>query len=176
MKPRSRARLGVFIFVVVLFDPCASGLAKQRDRALVAAGISPKRAEGTPRAREPRPEPRADIGAVTGAAGQAGYVHYFVITGPDGETETQVGIELADGRVVWSFPEAGVFVSPFMAWGSVTIGATRYDVEHLFGVASVPGSAVGPRAATRTPLTRRSVHQPLDAGTARKPVTLTAIA
>jgi len=39
MKPRSRARLGVFIFVVVLFDPCASGFAKQQDRALVAAGI-----------------------------------------------------------------------------------------------------------------------------------------
>jgi hypothetical protein len=134
MKPPSRARLGVFIFVVVLFDPCASGFAEQQDRALIASGISPKRAEGTPRAREPRPEPRADIGAVTGAAGQAGYVHYFVITGPDGETETQVGIELADGRIVWSFPEAGVFVSPFMAWGSVSIGAMRYDVEHLFGL------------------------------------------
>jgi hypothetical protein len=76
----------------------------------------------------------AEVAVVTGLAGEAGYVHYFVITGPDGEPETQVGIELEDGRIVWSFPEAGVFVAPFLAAGSFTIGHIRYDIEHLYGL------------------------------------------
>ena len=76
----------------------------------------------------------AEVSVVTGLAGEAGYVHYFVITGPDGEPETQVGIELEDGRIVWSFPEAGVFLAPFLAAGSFTIGNIRYEVEHLYGL------------------------------------------
>jgi hypothetical protein len=76
----------------------------------------------------------AEVVVVNGPAGQAGYVHYFVITGPDGEPETQVGIELEDGRIAWSFPEAGVFVAPFLAAGSFTIGNSRYDIEHLYGL------------------------------------------
>jgi hypothetical protein len=76
----------------------------------------------------------AEVAVVTSLAGEAGYVHYFVITGPDGEPETQVGIELEDGRIAWSFPEAGVFVAPFMAAGSVSIGNSRYEVEHLYGL------------------------------------------
>jgi hypothetical protein len=76
----------------------------------------------------------AEVAVVTGLAGEAGYVHYFVITGPDGEPETQVGIELEDGRIVWSFPEAGVFIAPFLAAGSFTIGHIRYDIEHLYGL------------------------------------------
>ena len=76
----------------------------------------------------------AEVSVVTGLAGEAGYVHYFVITGPDGEPETQLGIELEDGRMVWSFPEAGVFLAPFLAAGSFTIGNIRYEVEHLYGL------------------------------------------
>jgi hypothetical protein len=76
----------------------------------------------------------AEVAVVTGLAGEAGYIHYFVITGPDGEPETQVGIELEDGRIAWSFPEAGVFVAPFLAAGSVTIGNSRYEIEYLYGL------------------------------------------
>ncbi len=75
-----------------------------------------------------------EVTVVTGLAGEAGYVHYFVITGPDGEPETQVGIELEDGRIAWSFPEGGVFVAPFFAAGTFTVGNTRYEIEHLYGL------------------------------------------
>jgi hypothetical protein len=57
-----------------------------------------------------------------------------VITGPDGEPETQVGIELQDGRIAWSFPEAGVVIAPFIASGTFTAGANVYTVEHLYGI------------------------------------------
>jgi hypothetical protein len=70
--------------------------------------------------------------------GQAGYIHYFVITGPDGEHESQVGIELADDRIAWSFPELGVVVSPFIASGSITAGGKVYDVQHLYGIRPFP--------------------------------------
>ncbi|MGZ8230068.1 MAG: hypothetical protein ACXW2A_09590 [Burkholderiales bacterium] len=77
---------------------------------------------------------RFDLRAVSGLAGQAGYIHFFVITGPDNEPETQIGIELADGRIAWSFPEAGVSVSPFPASGTVMVGSTQYQIEHLYGL------------------------------------------
>ena len=40
------------------------------------------------------------IKAVTSAApGQAGYVHYFLLTHPDGSREYHVGIELSDQQI-----------------------------------------------------------------------------
>src|SRR5262249_24661274 len=45
--------------------------------------------------------------------GQAGYVHFFLLETPEGEGEIQIGIELADGQIAWSFPEIGVGVVPF---------------------------------------------------------------
>jgi len=66
--------------------------------------------------------------------GQAGYVHYFVITHPDGTLEDQVGIEMEDQRIAWSFPGAGVMVSPFIKLGAIEAGGTLYRVEHLHGV------------------------------------------
>src|SRR6185503_4662457 len=53
------------------------------------------------------------------APGQGGYVHFFIIESPEGETETQIGIELPDGRIAWSIPEIGVSVSPFVQSGHV---------------------------------------------------------
>jgi hypothetical protein len=72
------------------------------------------------------------------APGQAGYVHYFVITGPDGEAETQVGLELPGDRIAWSFPEIGVSVSPFIAAGQITANGKSYEVEHLYGIRPFP--------------------------------------
>jgi hypothetical protein len=106
-----------------------------RDFVVPIVKSSAKRSPALTRPATPTPLRKpADVVVVTGPAGEAGYVHYFVITGPDGEPETQVGIELEDGRIVWSFPEAGVFVAPFLAAGSFTIGQNRYDIEHLYGL------------------------------------------
>ena len=65
---------------------------------------------------------------------QAGYVHYWVITAPDGEEEIQVGIELADQRIAWSFPELGVQVRPFIASGEVNARGKIFRIQHLYGL------------------------------------------
>ena len=67
-------------------------------------------------------------------AGQGGYVHYWVITAPDGQEETQVGIELPDQHIAWSFPHLGVAVVPFVAEGSVDTSAGRYAIRYLYGL------------------------------------------
>ena len=72
------------------------------------------------------------------APGQSGYVHYFVITGPEGEPETQVGIELPGDRIAWSFPELGVSLLPFISAGQITANGKSYNVEHLYGIRPFP--------------------------------------
>jgi hypothetical protein len=66
--------------------------------------------------------------------GQAGYVHYFVITHPDDSLEYQVGIELEDQRMAWSVPNAGVIVSEFIKKGTLNANGTVFKVEHLYGI------------------------------------------
>ena len=65
---------------------------------------------------------------------QAGYIHYWVITAPDGEQEIQVGVELADQRIAWSFPEIGVQVRSFIASGEVNARDKIFRVQHLYGL------------------------------------------
>lgn len=65
---------------------------------------------------------------------QAGYVHYWMITAPDGESEIQVGIELPDQRIAWSFPGLGVHVAPFIAEGEVDANGRVFQVQHLYGL------------------------------------------
>jgi hypothetical protein len=72
------------------------------------------------------------------APGQAGYIHYFVITGPDGEPESQIGIELPGDRIAWSFPELGVVISPFISSGVLTAQGKSYDVQHRYGMRTFP--------------------------------------
>jgi hypothetical protein len=67
--------------------------------------------------------------------GQAGYVHYFVITGPDGQAINHVAVELEGNRIVSSFPDDGVSVTPFVRNGAITTSAGNvYDIEHLYGI------------------------------------------
>lgn len=87
------------------------------------------------------------------APGQTGYVHYFVITGPDGEPETQVGLELPGDRIAWSFPELGVSVYPFIASGQIVANGKTFDVEHLYGIR--PFSDEGSMASLRRELDSR---------------------
>lgn len=91
-----------------------------------------------PRAAAPRALPGETLRALpvvtAPGAGQAGYVHYWVITAPDGEEEIQVGIELPDGRIAWAFPELGVQVVDFIADGQVDAGGRLFRVQHLYGL------------------------------------------
>lgn len=66
--------------------------------------------------------------------GQAGYVHYFLLTHPDGTLEEQVGIELEDQRIAWSFPGAGVIVSEFINNGILKVSGKKFFIEHLHGI------------------------------------------
>lgn len=65
---------------------------------------------------------------------QAGYVHYWMITAPDGESEIQVGIELPDQRIAWSFPGLGVHVTALIAEGEVDANGRVFQVQHLYGL------------------------------------------
>ncbi len=75
------------------------------------------------------------------APGQDGYVHFFLIEWPEGDTETQIGIELPDGRIAWSFPEIGVTVAPFILAGQVEANGRLYGVQHLYGLRPFPDEA-----------------------------------
>ena len=70
--------------------------------------------------------------------GQAGYIHYFAITAPDGERESQIGIELADERIAWSLPELGVVISRFLPSGALLVNGRSYEIEHLYGIRPYP--------------------------------------
>lgn len=66
--------------------------------------------------------------------GQAGYVHYWLITAPDGEEEIQVGIELPDQRIAWSFPGQGATIQSFIADGEKESAGRLFRVRHLYGL------------------------------------------
>lgn len=92
------------------------------------------------------------VHAVTGvAAGQAGYVHYFLLRMPDETVEVQVGIELADQRIAWSFPDLGVVISPFIDGEDLHTGTANYTVWHLYGVRPFPDDAVMTRLQNDLP-------------------------
>ncbi|MBY0270883.1 MAG: hypothetical protein K2X06_13510 [Burkholderiales bacterium] len=97
------------------------------------------------------------IHAVTNVAdGQAGYVHYFLITHPDGTPEDQVGIELEDQRIAWSFPGAGVIVSEFVRNGALDIAGKTFFIEHLHGIR--PFRTAGEMQSLRKDLSRRVAY------------------
>ena len=79
--------------------------------------------------------------AVSTAPGQAGYVHYFLITHPDESLEYHVGIELSDQRIAWSFPGVGVSVVPFIASGPLEVNGAAYSIEHLYAIRPFPDDA-----------------------------------
>ena len=75
------------------------------------------------------------VTAVTSTGrGQAGYVHYFIITHPDESLEYQVGVELEDQRIAWSVPNAGVVVSEFIKKGTLDANGKSFKIEHLHGI------------------------------------------
>jgi hypothetical protein len=89
------------------------------------------------------------------ATGQAGYIHYFLLTLPDGTLESAVGIELDDQRIAWALPEFGVFASPFIESGELAINGRIYGVQHRFGIRPFPDPA--DMKTLRAELARRAV-------------------
>ena len=81
--------------------------------------------------------------AVNGTApGQTGYVHFFIVrTAGSTEWETQVGIEMPDQRIAWSFFELGVVVSPFMESGLMPANRKQVEFQYLYGVRPFPDDA-----------------------------------
>ena len=107
---------------------CGASPASQKP--VVASQATPKRSVSPP-----RPAAAVPVVTVPGTGtGQAGYIHYFVITGPDGEPESQVGIEMPGDRIAWSVPEMGVVISPFIRSGQITANGKLFEVEHLYGI------------------------------------------
>jgi hypothetical protein len=101
---------------------------------VVIAGVTPTRRKPSPQVAEEAARDASVVTTASPAAGNAGYVHFFVITGPDGEPETEVGIELPGERIAWSFPGLGVVVHPFTKAGVIFAGGKSYAVEHVYGI------------------------------------------
>lgn len=101
-----------------------------------AAAISAPASVPAAKTRPARKAAAATVPTVVAApgAGQTGYVHYWVITAPEGDEEIQVGIELPDRRIAWSFPGLGVHVAPFIAAGTVDANGRVFRVQHLYGL------------------------------------------
>ncbi len=98
----------------------------------VTAKKKPATATQKPRPQQPAPVLSAVVTAT--GEGQAGYVHYWLITAPDGEQEIQVGIELPDQRIAWSFPGLGVHTAAFVTDGEVDVRGSPFKVQHLYGL------------------------------------------
>lgn len=135
-----RALAGAACALLSLFlaqaTPALARTAPLAEPLFFATSATPRRASTPQRAAEKAPaRVTLPLATVHGSApGQAGYVHYFVITHPDGELESQVGIELPGDLVAWSFPGLGVVVSPFMQSGSISANGVTLEVEHLYGI------------------------------------------
>jgi hypothetical protein len=117
-----------------------------------AATLAPK-AVSSPGATDNDNAPRTVTNV---ASGQAGYVHYFLIIHPDGTPEDQVGIELEDQRIAWSFPGAGVIVSDFMRYGMLSVAGKMFKIEHLHGIR--PFRNPGDMQALRNDLAQRVAY------------------
>lgn len=94
--------------------------------------VGPPRKNAVSRANAPV------VAVIAPGAGQAGYVHYFLLKLPDDTFELQIGIEMDDGRMAWSFPDLGVIVSPFIDAGSIVAGGKEYELWHLYGIRPFP--------------------------------------
>ncbi len=103
-------------------------------KAKPSAAAAKKPAAAAKKSRPAQPLPVLPAAVTATAEGQAGYVHYWLITAPDGEQEIQVGIELPDQRIAWSFPGLGVHVADFVADGEVDVRGRPFKVQHLYGL------------------------------------------
>ncbi len=126
----------VKIFLLV----CAALALSIAHSADLSRQSAPPAAQSATQPATPAREPR--VSAVTSnGPGQAGYVHYFLITHADDSLEYHVGIELEDQRIAWSFPNAGVIVSEFVKKGVILANGMPFKIEHLHGIRPFSGDA-----------------------------------
>ena len=110
-----------------------------RKGAAPADAAKPESSGGRSPARQLQDRTRQPVVTVASAGpNQAGYVHFFLIRGPDEVLETQVGIELPDQRIAWAFPGLGVSVSHFIESGQVDANGALYEVAHIYGLRPFP--------------------------------------
>lgn len=144
MRRQAIIRILGTIAVLMLSGPAAGRVPPAADallRSAVPVSKTIPAARGT-----------APLHSVVGVApGQAGYVHYFLLRMPDDSVEVQVGIELEDQRIAWSFPELGVVVSPFISGETLEVGNNSYDVWHLYGIRPFPDNAAMARLRKTLP-------------------------
>lgn len=144
MRRQAIIRILGTIAVLMLSGPAAARVPPPSDallRSAVPVSKTMPAARGT-----------APLHSVTGVApGQAGYVHYFLLRMPDDSVEVQVGIELEDQRIAWSFPELGVVISPFISGETLEVGNNSYDVWHLYGLRPFPDNAAMARLRKTLP-------------------------
>ena len=126
------AAVALLSLCLIPASPVLARPATLTESLVLVSNATPKRTTTLPRTSARINLPLAIVQG--SGSGQAGYVHYFVITHPDGERESQVGIELAGDLIAWSFPGLGVVVSPFMSTGSISANGVSMDVEHLYGI------------------------------------------
>lgn len=133
-----RGQALLFVAVLTLSGVLPAQAAYRSTVATLSPAALAVPSRNKPRAAPARPaatDPVKVLSVVTApGSGQVGYVHYWVITAPDGEEEIQVGIELSGGRIAWAFPELGVQVVPFIADGEVDARGQRFRVQHLYGL------------------------------------------
>ena len=124
--------LAAIAALALLVQPHTLFASAFKGRAPFAAAkpLPPGQRAATPAARSEKPL----VTATAAGPGQAGYVHYFIVQLPDESLEIQVGIELADQRIAWSFPGLGVSISPFISEGTITASGQEYEVWHLYGI------------------------------------------
>jgi hypothetical protein len=154
-------------FIFGLTIACVLALTSQSSDASIRNQLKPTAKPPPSSVERNNPAPPAVTAPVHG---QAGYVHYFVITHPDGTLEDHVGIEMEDQRIAWSFPGTGVSVVDFTKQGTIEADGKFYKIEYLHGIR--PFRNERDMQALRNDLTRRvaiwvddetpycTIHQP----------------
>lgn len=131
-----RSALAALACALALSPLAQANTSRPADRASVSKTNA--KVTRTPVRPAPAAPVRGELPVVTvqgTGPGQAGYVHYFVITGPDGQAINHVAVEMDGNRIVSSFPDDGVSITPFVKSGAITTSAGNvYDVEHLYGI------------------------------------------
>lgn len=130
------------LLTLLLLVPALQPVHAATDVKAKPSATANKKADAAAAKRKAPLQPVATAPVVTATGeGQAGFVHFWMITAPEGEQEIQVGIELPDQRIAWSFPGLGVHLASFIADGEVDVHGRYYTVQHLYGLRPHAGDA-----------------------------------
>jgi len=133
--PGPSAVMRLLALLSLLLIPALQPIHAATDVKAKPSATAKKKADAAAAKRKAQPQPVATAPVVSATGeGQAGYVHYWLITAPNGDQEIQVGIELPDQRIAWSFPGLGVHVAAFIADGEVGVADGAFKVQHLYGL------------------------------------------